>query len=73
MNIELLLKESEKKLFSRAVVLTRNKEDAYDLLQITMEKIFKFQSSLDNDSRFLPWAYTIMRNSFYDNIKSKKN
>ena len=38
MNIELLLKDNERKLFARAVVLTRNQEDAYDLLQTTMEK-----------------------------------
>ena len=67
MNIEQLLKDNERKLFARAVVLTRNQEDAYDLLQTTMEKIFKAQSSLDNENNFLPWAYTIMRNAFYVN------
>tara|TARA_B100001057_G_C22531608_1_gene826007 strand:+ start:258 stop:818 length:561 start_codon:yes stop_codon:yes gene_type:complete len=72
MNTEQLLKDNERKLFARAVVLTRNQEDAYDLLQTTMEKIFKAQLSLDNENNFLPWAYTIMRNAFYDNMRSRQ-
>lgn len=73
MNIELILKNNERILYSRAVVLTKSYEDAHDLLQVTMEKIFKSQSSLDDERNFLKWAYTIMKNTFYDNIRAKKN
>lgn len=73
MNIELILKNNERILYSRAVVLTKSYEDAHDLLQVTMEKIFKAQSSLDDEDNFLKWAYTIMKNAFYDDIRSKKN
>ena len=53
MNIELILKNNERILYSRAVVLTKSYEDAHDLLQVTMEKIFKAQSSLDDERNFL--------------------
>tara|TARA_B110000261_G_C13061335_1_gene348305 strand:- start:713 stop:1258 length:546 start_codon:yes stop_codon:yes gene_type:complete len=71
-NIDQLLRENEKKLYARAFILTRNEADARDLLQITMEKCFKAIEQLDNYERFLPWAYTILRNSFIDLGRSKK-
>jgi len=71
-NIDQLLKENEKKLYSRAFILTRNEADAKDLLQIAMEKCFKAIDQLDHHERFLPWAYTILRNSFIDLKRSQK-
>lgn len=73
MNIEQLIKDHEKKLFARAFILMRNTEDAYDLLQMTLEKIFKSYEGLDQSNSFLPWSYTIMRNTFIDHYRSQKN
>jgi len=74
MNIEQLIKDNEKKLFARAFILMRkNKDDAYDLLQMSLEKIFKSSSSLEDPSKFLPWSYTIMRNTYIDYYRSQKN
>ena len=53
MNIEQLIKDNEKKLYARAFILMRkNKDDAYDLLQMSLEKVFKSSSSLEDPSKF---------------------
>ena len=53
--------------------MRKNKDDAYDLLQMSLEKIFKSSSSLEDPSKFLPWSYTIMRNTYIDYYRSQKN
>ena len=67
------LKGQRSKLLARAMTLTLNRSEAEDLVQITMEKIFKNISKLDEIQNFLPWSYTILRNSFIDIHRSKKN
>jgi RNA polymerase sigma-70 factor (ECF subfamily) len=74
MNIKQLIKNNEKKLYARAFILMRrNEDDAWDLFQMTLEKIFKSFSLLDDTTKFLPWSYTIMRNTYIDYYRSQKN
>ena len=74
MDIKKLVKENEKKLYARAFILMgRNEDDAWDLYQMSYEKIYKSLHSLEDQSKFLPWAYTIMRNTYIDYYRSKKN
>ncbi len=72
-SIKNLYEENKGKLMARAFNLTFNIEDAEDLVQITMEKVSKNIEKLDDVMNFLPWAYTILRNSFIDQQRQKKN
>jgi RNA polymerase sigma-70 factor (ECF subfamily) len=74
MDFKQLVKENEKKLYARAFILMgRNEDDAWDLYQMSYEKIYKSLHSLEDQSKFLPWAYTIMRNTYIDYYRSQKN
>ena len=72
-NIKKLYEKHKNRLMARAMTLTLNRSDAEDLVQITMEKIIKNIQKLDHEENFVPWAYTILRNSFIDTQRSKKN
>ena len=62
----------QEELLRFAYKLTANREEANDLLQETSLK------ALDNEDKFMPdtnfkgWMYTIMRNAFINNCRTKK-
>jgi len=60
------------KLFGYLLRLTRHRERAEDLLQVTFSKIHRARASYLNDSPLLPWVLAIARRSFYDEVRQQK-
>lgn len=56
-------------LNSYALQLTRNADDAKDLVQETMLKAFKYKSKFTEGTNLKGWLFTIMRNSFINNYR----
>ncbi|MCB0558748.1 MAG: RNA polymerase sigma factor [Lewinellaceae bacterium] len=59
-------------LLSFAFHLTKNQEDARDLLQETAYKAFKYRSMYQPHTNLRAWLMTIMRNTFINNYRQKK-
>ena len=60
------------KLFGYLLRLTRNRERAEDLLQITFSKIHRARSSYLTGAPLLPWTLAIARRSFYDERRAAR-
>ncbi len=52
-----------------ALMLTSNRDDAYDLLQDTTLKALDNQDKYADDANFKGWVFTIMRNIFINNYR----
>ena len=59
-------------LLSFAFHLTKNQDDAQDLLQETAYKAFKYRSMYQPHTNLKAWLMTIMRNTFINNYRQKK-
>lgn len=55
-----------------ALSLTKNKEDAEDLLQETMMKAITYQDKYTPNTNFKAWLHTIMKNTFINSYRKKK-
>ncbi|MBO4645445.1 MAG: sigma-70 family RNA polymerase sigma factor [Bacteroidales bacterium] len=55
-----------------AYSLTKNEEDANDLVQDTYEKVIKFSSSFNDSTNLKAWVFTIMKNSFINTYRRKQ-
>ena len=55
-----------------ALNLTRNADDADDLIQDTMVKALRYKNSFREGTNFKWWLYTIMRSIFLNNRKKLK-
>ncbi len=62
-----------KPLKGYALKLTRNSEDADDLVQETMLKAFKNDEKFEQGTNMKGWLYTIMRNIFINNYRRLVN
>jgi RNA polymerase sigma-70 factor (ECF subfamily) len=60
-------------LFSYAVVLTRNREDAEDLVQETYVRAFQAASRLRSDSNPKAWLCTILRNIWLNQVRQRNS
>jgi len=56
-------------LFRFAIRLTRNRDDASDLLQDTSLKVLDNFDKFAEETNFKAWAYTLMRNIFINNYR----
>lgn len=56
-------------LFRFACRLTRNRDDASDLLQDTSLKVLDNFDKFADETNFKAWAYTLMRNIFINNYR----
>ena len=56
-------------LLNFAMMLTSNRDDAYDLLQDTSMKVLANEDKFTEDTNFKGWAFTIMRNIFINNYR----
>jgi len=56
-----------------AYKLTRSTEDSADLIQDTMFKALKNKDKYQDGTNLKGWLYTIMRNTFINNYRKKKN
>lgn len=72
---EELLKLESRPLKIMALQLTRNNDDANDLVQETMLKALKYKDRFSEGSNLKAWLYTILRNSFINNYRrmAKRN
>ncbi len=61
--------EESNSLKSYALQLTRNPDEAKDLVQETMLKAFKYQAKFTEGTNLKGWLFTIMRNSFINNYR----
>lgn len=60
-------------LFSFALRLTRNYEDAQDLMQETMLRAYKHREKFTVGTNFKSWSSTIMRNTYINRYRKMKN
>ncbi len=61
----------QQKMFSYALTLTANEEDANDLLQETNFRALSSREKFVMNTNFSAWMHTIMRNSFINNYRRK--
>lgn len=59
-------------LYAFAYRLTKNEDDAHDLLQETAYKAFKYRNMYQPKTNLRAWLMTIMRNTFINNYRQKK-
>ena len=68
-----LLSSITKKLMSYALMLTSNNEDdAWDLIQSTIEKLIKKKETLQASNQPVAYAKRILKNNFIDNYRKEK-
>ena len=68
-----LLSSITKKLVSYALMLTSNNEDdAWDLIQSTIEKLIKNKETLQASNQPMAYAKRILKNNFIDNYRKEK-
>ena len=68
-----LLSSITKKLMSYAMMLTGNNEDdAWDLIQSTIEKLIKNKEILQASNQPVAYAKRILKNNFIDNYRKEK-
>ena len=60
-------------LFSFALRLTRNYEDAKDLMQETTLRAYKHRDKFAEGTNFKSWSSTIMRNTYINRYRKQKN
>ena len=60
-------------LFAFALRLTRNYEDARDLMQETMLRAYKHRDKFTVGTNFKSWSSTIMRNTYINRYRKAKN
>ena len=65
--------QHEQFLRGLAMKLTRHAEDAEDLVQETFYKAIKNQSKYQEGTNLRGWLYTILKNTFINNYRKKKN
>lgn len=66
-----LIKLNESRLKQHALRLTKHKDDAEDLYQDTLIKVFMNIDKLTEERQFCNWAIRIMHNIFLDKIRLK--
>lgn len=64
-----LISKEAQSLKQYAYQLTRNLEDAHDLVQETLLKAFTYKSRFQEGTNLKGWLYTIMKNSFINNYR----
>ena len=67
-----LIEHISKKLMAYAMVLTsKNKDDAWDLIQSTIEDLIKNKEKLMESNHPMAYAKKILRNNFIDNYRKQ--
>ena len=69
---ETLMAQYEKKIFNVALRTMRNREDAADMAQDAIVKIYRNLASFKGDCSFGAWAYRITLNTCLDELRRQK-
>ncbi|MEM7480758.1 MAG: sigma-70 family RNA polymerase sigma factor [Acidobacteriota bacterium] len=59
-------------LFNTAYRMTRNSEDAEDLVQETYLKAYKYYDKFEEGTNFKAWLFKIMKNTFINSYRKKQ-
>ncbi|HEX2254265.1 MAG TPA: sigma-70 family RNA polymerase sigma factor [Thermoanaerobaculia bacterium] len=59
-------------LYNTAYRMTRNSEDAEDLVQETYMKAYKYYDKFEEGTNFKAWLFKIMKNTFINNYRKKQ-
>jgi RNA polymerase sigma-70 factor (ECF subfamily) len=70
---ELLIEDYQKKAFNVAYRMMGNSEDANDLVQEALIRIFKSIKNFKEQSSFSTWVYRIVTNVCLDELRRRKN
>ena len=68
-----LYEQVASKVFGYLIRLTRERERAEDLLQVTFTKLHRARASYIRGAPFLPWLFAIARRAFIDERRRSKN
>ena len=68
----LLVSRWEKRVYNYLLRLVRNREDALDLCQDVLLKVYQNLRKLEDPARFSPWMYRIAHNEAYSMLRRKK-
>ncbi|REJ74651.1 MAG: RNA polymerase subunit sigma-24 [Acidobacteria bacterium] len=60
-------------LYSTAFRMTRNSEDAEDLVQETYFKAYKYYDKFQEGTNFKAWLFKILKNTFINRYRKKQN
>lgn len=69
---EQLIEDYQKRIFSIAFRMIQNQEDAADLTQEVIIKIFKNLDKFKGDAKFSTWVYRITTNTCLDELKKAR-
>jgi RNA polymerase sigma-70 factor, ECF subfamily len=59
-------------LYNTALRMTRNAEDAEDLVQETYLKAYRYYDKFEEGTNFKAWLFKIMKNTFINNYRRKQ-
>src|SRR3978361_2586758 len=59
-------------LYNTAYRMTRNSEDAEDLVQETYLKAYRYYDKFEGGTNFKAWLFKIMKNTFINNYRKKQ-
>lgn len=60
-------------LYNTAYRMTRNSEDAQDLVQETYLKAYRYYDKFQEGTNFKAWLFKILKNSFINNYRKKQS
>lgn len=69
---EILINEHQKRIYNIAFKMLGNQEDALDLSQEVLIKIFKNIHKFHGSSKFSTWVYRVATNTCLDEIKKRR-
>ena len=64
--------QNKEAMYKTAIVILKNEDDAYDVLQEALIKMYKNITKLENKEAFLFWSRRIIVNCCYDLISKNK-
>ena len=71
--IENLYNKYKKVVYGIAFMITKNQEDAEDIMQIVFAKIYELENSKIPINNYASWLYSITKNETINFLKKKKN
>jgi RNA polymerase sigma-70 factor (ECF subfamily) len=71
-SFELLLQPYQQGFLNMAYRITGDREEAMDICQEALLKIFKYLKSFKKGRSFKTWSYKVVMNTSYDYLKDKK-
>ena len=72
LSYEKIVTSLQNRIFTFALQIVRNEEDAEDIAQETFIKAYRNLRSFDGRARFSTWIYTIARNTAVNHLRRRK-